>query len=86
MQIIGVPDEKYGEEICALIKLQSELSREEILEYMKDQIAHYKIPKYVKFVESLPITVTGKPQKFKMREEWVEEAEKSDMSQYLLKK
>ncbi|MDP3740436.1 MAG: AMP-binding protein [Hyphomonadaceae bacterium] len=69
VQVIGVPDPKYGEEICAWVKLRGgeTATREEIIEFCKGQIAHYKIPRYVKFVDSFPMTVTGKIQKFEMR-------------------
>lgn len=69
VQVIGVPDPKYGEEICAWIKLRKgeTSSREEIVEFCKGQIAHFKIPRYVKFVDGFPMTVTGKIQKFEMR-------------------
>ena len=76
VQVIGVPDERYGEEICALIKIHpktKDFVKEDIYEYLKDRIAHFKIPRYVKFVDSFPITVTGKPQKHKMIEAWKEE-------------
>jgi fatty-acyl-CoA synthase len=69
VSVIGVPDPKFGEEICAWVKLRSGQSatREEIIEFCKGQIAHYKIPRYVKFVDGFPMTVTGKIQKFEMR-------------------
>ncbi len=75
VQIIGVPDEKYGEEIQAWIELrEGETStEEEIRTYCKGKIAHYKIPRYVKFVTEYPMTVTGKIQKFKMRETAIKE-------------
>ncbi|WP_280548310.1 AMP-binding protein [Halomonas sp. 11-S5] len=71
VQVIGVPDEKYGEEVMAWIKLTEgeSLSEEELKAFCKGQIAHYKVPRYVKFVDDFPMTVTGKIQKFKMREE-----------------
>ena len=70
VQVIGVPDQKYGEEICAWIKLREGQSAtpEEIREFCKGQIAHYKIPRYIEFVDSFPMTITGKIQKFVMRE------------------
>jgi fatty-acyl-CoA synthase len=69
VSVIGVPDPKFGEEICAWVKLRAgqTATREEIVDFCKGQIAHYKIPRYVKFVESFPMTVTGKIQKFEMR-------------------
>jgi fatty-acyl-CoA synthase len=71
VQVIGVPDAKYGEELCAWVKLKPDASAraEEIQEFCKGQIAHYKIPRYIKFVDAFPMTVTGKVQKFVMREE-----------------
>jgi fatty-acyl-CoA synthase len=71
VQVIGVPDERYGEELCAWIVRNegAEVTEEEIREYCRGQIAHYKIPRYVLFVESWPMTVSGKVQKYKMREE-----------------
>lgn len=68
--VIGVPDLKYGEELCAwvVLKPDSAATDVELREFCKGKIAHYKIPRYVKFVGEFPMTVTGKVQKFKMRE------------------
>jgi fatty-acyl-CoA synthase len=73
VQVIGVPDPKYGEEICAWIKLREGQSAtpEEIREFCKGQIAHYKIPRYIEFVGEFPMTITGKIQKFVMREQTI---------------
>jgi fatty-acyl-CoA synthase len=70
VQVFGVPDPKYGEEICAWIvcKPGEQTSEEEIKAFCRGQIAHFKIPRYVSFPDELPMTVTGKPQKFVMRE------------------
>ena len=70
VQVIGVPDEKYGEELCAWVKLRpgAELSGDEVRAFCVGKIAHYKIPRYVHFTQDFPMTVTGKVQKFKMRE------------------
>jgi fatty-acyl-CoA synthase len=70
VQVIGVPDDRYGEEICAWVKLRPGVSatEEEIRVFCRDQIAHYKVPRYIKFVDEFPMTVTGKIQKFIMRE------------------
>ena len=70
VQVIGVPDERFGEEICACIRLRpgQSASAEEIREFCSGHIAHFKIPRYVVFVEDYPMTVTGKVQKFKLRE------------------
>jgi fatty-acyl-CoA synthase len=75
VQVIGVPDEKYGEELCAWVRLRpgTELTGEDIREFCVGKIAHYKIPRYVRFTEAFPMTVTGKVQKFKMRETSVAE-------------
>lgn len=74
-QVIGIPDEKYGEEIVAWIKLHpgQSLSAEELREWCKGRIAHFKIPRYIRFVDGFPMTVTGKIQKFRMREITLEE-------------
>ena len=75
VQVIGVPDEKYGEEIMAWIKLNEgqQATPEEIRDYCQGQIAHYKIPRYIKFVDAFPMTVTGKIQKFHMRQQSTDE-------------
>ena len=75
VQVIGVPDTRYGEELCAWVKLRDgeHASPEEVQEFCKGQIAHYKIPRYIKFVDAFPMTVTGKIQKFLMREEMIRE-------------
>ena len=75
VQVIGVPDAKYGEEIMAWVRLRERevASPEELREYCRDRIAHYKIPRYIKFVEAFPTTVTGKVQKFIMREQSIKE-------------
>ncbi len=70
VQVIGVPDDKYGEEIMAWIKLKDDLeaTKEEIINFCKGKIAHFKIPRYIKFVSDFPMTVTGKIRKVEMRE------------------
>jgi fatty-acyl-CoA synthase len=70
VQVIGVPDERYGEEICAWVRLKegAEVSGEDLRIYCKGRIATYKIPRYVLVVDEFPMTVTGKIQKFRMRE------------------
>jgi len=75
VQVIGVPDPKYGEELCAWIKLKpgESANTEEIRAFCQGKIAHYKIPRYVRFVDGFPMTVTGKIQKFKMREATIAE-------------
>jgi fatty-acyl-CoA synthase len=75
VQVIGVPDDRYGEEICAWVKLRPGVSasEEEIRAFCRGQIAHYKVPRYIKFVDEFPMTVTGKIQKFIMRERTISE-------------
>jgi fatty-acyl-CoA synthase len=75
VQVIGVPDPKYGEELCAWIVLHpgQALTPEAVREFCQGQIAHYKIPRYVRFVKDFPTTVTGKVQKFAMREAMIAE-------------
>jgi fatty-acyl-CoA synthase len=75
VQVFGLPDARYGEEICAWIVLKPGMTatEEEIKAFCKDQIAHYKVPRYVRFVDELPMTVTGKAQKFIMRKKMMEE-------------
>jgi fatty-acyl-CoA synthase len=70
VQVIGVPDARYGEELCAWIKLRpgAELSLADVREFCAGKIAHYKVPRYVRITGEFPMTVTGKVQKFKMRE------------------
>lgn len=75
VQVFGVPDPKYGEELCAWIVLKpgQSATEDEIRGFCRDQIAHYKIPRYVRFVDDMPMTVTGKVQKFVMRETMIRE-------------
>jgi fatty-acyl-CoA synthase len=75
VQVIGVPDTRYGEELCAWIvpKPGASVTAEEVQAFCKGQIAHYKIPKHIKFVEGFPTTVTGKVQKYAMREAMIAE-------------
>ena len=71
VQVIGVPDEKYGEELCACIILKpgTQASAEDIRAFCTGKIAHYKVPRHIRFVEAFPMTITGKVQKFVMRED-----------------
>ena len=73
--MIGVPDPRYGEELCAWVRLRDgeTATPEEIRAFCQGQIAHYKVPRYVKFVDGFPMTVTGKIQKFIMRERTIAE-------------
>ncbi len=74
-QVFGLPDEKFGEELCIWICLKSgeQATEDEMRAFCKGQIAHYKIPRYIRFVSEFPMTVTGKIQKFKMREQMIGE-------------
>jgi fatty-acyl-CoA synthase len=69
--VVGVPDAKYGEAVCACIQLRGGMStsEEEIREFCREQIAHYKVPRYVRFVDGFPLTISGKVQKYLMREQ-----------------
>ena len=75
VQVIGVPDEKYGEELCAWIRVRggAELTAGDIRAYCTGKIAHYKIPRYVRLTTEFPMTVTGKIQKYKMRDTSISE-------------
>jgi fatty-acyl-CoA synthase len=73
--VVGVPDAKYGEELCAWIRLRAgaDISEADVTAFCRGQIAHYKIPRYVRFVPAFPMTVTGKIQKFEIRKAMIEE-------------
>jgi fatty-acyl-CoA synthase len=75
VQVFGVPDPRYGEELCAWIKIRdgSTLTDDDVKAFCKDQIAHYKVPRHIRFVNDFPMTVTGKMQKFIMRETMIAE-------------
>ena len=75
VQVFGVPDVKYGEEICAwvVVKPGQDCTEDEIRDYCRDQIAHYKVPRYIRLVQDMPMTITGKVQKFVMREQMMAE-------------
>ena len=76
VQVIGVPDEKYGEELCAWIRMRPgvpALDAAAVREYAHGRLAHYKIPRYVRVVDEFPMTVTGKVRKVEMREVTVTE-------------
>ena len=79
-QVFGVPDERYGEEVCAWVILRPgrALEDEAVRDFCRGRIAHYKIPRYVRLVTKMPLTATGKPQKFRMRERMIEELEGRD--------
>ncbi len=80
VQVYGVPDRKYGEQVMAAIVLKKgvEMGEEEVREFCRDKIANYKIPKYVKFVDGYPMTASGKIQKFKLREMAIKELHLED--------
>jgi fatty-acyl-CoA synthase len=75
VQVFGVPDHRYGEELCAWIRLRegTSLTEEEVRDFCRASIAHYKVPRYVRFVDAFPMTVTGKIQKFVMRQQMAED-------------
>lgn len=80
VQVYGVPDRKYGEQVMAAVVLKKgmEMSEDEVREYCKNKIANYKIPKYIKFVDGYPMTASGKIQKFKLREMAIKELHLED--------
>ncbi len=69
VQVYGVPDEKYGEQVAAAVKVRSgaSLTAEDVRDYCRESIAHYKVPRYVDFVEEYPMTASGKIQRYKLR-------------------
>jgi fatty-acyl-CoA synthase len=69
VQVFGIPDARYGEDLCAWIKIRAgeSLTEEDVKAFCKDQIAHYKVPRHIRFVDEFPMTVTGKMQKYLMR-------------------
>ena len=71
--VFGIPDEKYGEVVAAWVKVKEPTKEEEILAFCSEQIAHFKVPSHIKFVEEFPMTVSGKIQKFLMREAMIKE-------------
>ncbi|MGA9796477.1 MAG: AMP-binding protein [Rhizomicrobium sp.] len=73
VQVVGLPDAKYGEELCAWIVANEPVSEDEIRNFCDGQIARYKIPRYIRFVDGFPMTVTGKVQKFLIREQMIKE-------------
>jgi fatty-acyl-CoA synthase len=68
VQVVGLPDARLGETVVAWIRLKAPAAEEEIREFCRGRIAHFKVPQYIRFVESFPMTVTGKVQKFRIRE------------------
>ncbi|SDX82992.1 fatty-acyl-CoA synthase [Collimonas sp. OK242] len=81
VQVVGVPDQKYGEELCAWIILRPGQTADEqaVRDFCQGQIAHYKVPRYIRFVDAFPMTVTGKIQKFKIREAMKDELNLNDI-------
>ena len=75
VQVVGVPDTRFGEELCAwvVIKPGQTLDEDGVRAFCKGKIAHYKVPRYIRFVSEFPMTVTGKIQKFKIRDAMIEE-------------
>lgn len=75
VQVFGIPDQRYGEQVCAWVRLRAgaALSADELRAYCRDRITHFKIPHYIRFVDDFPMTVTGKMQKFLMRQQMEEE-------------
>jgi fatty-acyl-CoA synthase len=80
VQVFGVPDPKYGEEICAWIVLKpgEQATEDDIRAFCREQIAHYKVPRYIRLVDEMPMTITGKVQKFVMRERMIQELKLSE--------
>jgi fatty-acyl-CoA synthase len=81
--VFGVPDKRMGEKVAAWIQLHSgeNMTASEIRDFCKDKIAYFKIPEYIQFVDEFPLTVTGKLQKFKMREAMVERLQQAGRQQ-----
>jgi fatty-acyl-CoA synthase len=75
VQVFGVPDDKFGEELCAWIKPREgkSLTEQDIRDFCEGRISHFKVPRYIRFVDEFPMTVTGKVQKFQMRDAMIEE-------------
>jgi fatty-acyl-CoA synthase len=80
VQVFGVPDEKMGEEVCAWVQLHAgtNLTEDVLKGFCRDKISHFKIPRYIRFVKEYPMTVTGKIQKFVMREQMASELKEGD--------
>ncbi len=74
VQVFGIPDEKFGEEVCAwaIAKPGMDLTEDYLRDGLKGQIAHFKIPRHIRVVDELPMTITGKPQKFVMRDKMID--------------
>ncbi|MGZ6645598.1 MAG: AMP-binding enzyme, partial [Solirubrobacteraceae bacterium] len=74
VQVVGVPDEKYGEELCAWVlpRTGADLDENAVRDFCRGRLAHFKVPRYVIFVDQFPMTITGKVQKFRMRDASIE--------------
>ncbi len=74
VQVVGLPDVKYGEEVCAVIRLREgeKMTAEQVREFCRGQIAHHKIPRYVDFVQDYPVTASGKIQKYRLRDVYID--------------
>ena len=81
VQIVGLPDEKLGETVAAWIRLKEPATEDEIRDFCRGKIAHFKIPQHIRFVDAFPMTVTGKIQKFKIREVEIKERELEGVAQ-----
>ena len=83
VQVIGVPDTRYGEEIMAWVQLRdgADTTTDDIKDFCRGTIAHYKVPRYIKITDTFPMTITGKIQKFKMREQSIEELRLDEAAQ-----
>jgi fatty-acyl-CoA synthase len=75
VQVVGIPDERYGEDIVAFVRPETgtQLDEDALREHCRERIAHYKVPRHVRFVAEFPMTVTGKVQKFKLRQQAIAE-------------
>jgi fatty-acyl-CoA synthase len=75
VQVVGVPDERYGEQLLAAVRVRTgaDLTEDGVRDFCRGRIAHYKVPRYVQFVDEFPMTVTGKVQKYKLREQAIED-------------
>jgi fatty-acyl-CoA synthase len=75
VQVFGVPDSKYGEEICAWVRLRpgQEATEDDLRAFCRENIAHFKVPRHVRIVQEFPMTITGKAQKYLMRRAMIEE-------------
>ena len=75
VQVFGVPDARYGEEVCAWVipRHSQQIGEQDVRDFCQGQIAHFKVPRYVRIVDQFPLTATGKAQKFEMRKAMMEQ-------------